>query len=121
MKNRVFTILVVFALLMGLAVQPVSAARATNYIITDLGTLGGFLSMAIDINNHGQIVGFSSLSGYQGQHAFLWADGVMTDLGTLGGQTGAAGDINNHGQVAGNSQIIGDCASDDVNHGFLWE
>lgn len=49
MKNRVFTILVLFALLMGLAVTPVSAAKSTTYTITDLG-----LGIAYDINDRGR-------------------------------------------------------------------
>ena len=55
MKNRMFTMLVVFTLLMSWAVSPVSAARNDNYTIVDLG---GDYSGANGINDRGQIVGY---------------------------------------------------------------
>ena len=52
--------------------------------MTDLGTLGGTYSWAFDINDRGQVVGYSGTAAGD-QHAFLYGDGAMTDLGTLGG------------------------------------
>ena len=73
-----------------------------QYTVTDLGTLGGNLSVAEGINNSGQVVGFSEdLSG--NEHAFLYSNGIMTDLGTLGGNYSFASGINNSGQIVGYS------------------
>jgi probable HAF family extracellular repeat protein len=76
----------------------------------DLGNLGGSMgNQAIDVNNEGQVVGFSDLPGDTTNHAFLWQNGVMTDLGT-GGPSPAGLDfrsagfgINEEGLVVGGS------------------
>ena len=68
--------------------------------LTDLGTLGGDMSWVTALNEHGQIVGFSTTAS-GATHGFLWQDGAMTDLGTLGGLSSRAIALNKHGQVAG--------------------
>jgi probable HAF family extracellular repeat protein len=70
-----------------------------EYIVTDLGTLGGTTSSASAINDIGQIVGSSAVGG--ADHAFLYSGGKMTDLGTLSGSYSEASGINNSGQVVG--------------------
>ena len=58
-------------------------------IIKDLGTLGGTNSMALKINEAGQVVGWAETGDFyeeQGvrlpvRHAFFWDSGVMYDLG----------------------------------------
>ncbi len=87
--------------------------------MTDLGTLPGFShSVACDINNNGQIVGYcfdiahtydffglhakGSVTDPTGQRAFLWYAGQMTDLGTLPGDAASAAlAINDAGDVVG--------------------
>ncbi len=82
-----------------------------SYSITDLGTLGGSSSVALGINEVGQIVGSADTpQGYR--HPYLWEEGVMTDLGMLHpqGLQCEAWDVNNH------AQVVGICG----NHGVMW-
>jgi len=91
------------------------AALWKDNLAIDLGTLGGADSNAIEVNNHGQVVGFSTNSipdpfdpfGLATQlRTFIWEKGVMKDLGSLGGPDAAPGGIlNERGQVVGSSYI----------------
>src|SRR6266849_4209352 len=91
--------------------------------MVDLGTLGGtnsFLTIrgsAFEgngggVNNRGQVVGESSISGDTPLHAFSWTSGGgMVDLGTLGGTDSVPFAVNGSGQVVGESRTSGDTAS----------
>jgi probable HAF family extracellular repeat protein len=73
--------------------------------MTDLGALPGMLdSRAHGINEHGQVVGFSSLfdpeTTDEVSRSFLWSDGAMIDL-NVPGDYSVAEDINDSGQVVG--------------------
>lgn len=71
--------------------------------LTDLGTLGGFFSEGLAINNADQITG-SSTKGDGSSHPFLYTDGQLIDLGLLDGTLEGSGlDINAQGQVVGYS------------------
>ncbi len=69
------------------------------YELVDLGTLGGNSSVALGMNDIGDVVGWSQTDS--GVHAFLWQDGQMADLGTLGGRWSEARDVNNFMQIVG--------------------
>jgi probable HAF family extracellular repeat protein len=79
----------------------VSGRASADYLVTDLGTLGGSVSDASGINDRGQVVGSSEVAGDKGSHAFLFIRGHMTDLGALGGDDTYGYAINNKGQVVG--------------------
>ena len=68
----------------------------------DLGTLGGKLSIAADINDDGTVVGNAQAVNDGPMRLFTWtAAGGMVDLGTLG-QSSQAVAINNSGTIVGN-------------------
>lgn len=82
---------------------PVAAQAAyAQLAIIDLGTLGGYRSESIAINERGQVVGVS-LIDEENEHAFLWKKGTMTDLGILASDYSSGEAINSRGQVMGTS------------------
>ena len=81
-----------------------AAAPPGPYILTDLGTLGGSSARAFDVNDAGQVVGYSTNAASRSR-GFRWQNGDMTDLGTLGGNASQANGINALGQAAGYSTI----------------
>jgi probable HAF family extracellular repeat protein len=77
----------------------------SNGQLQDLGTLGGYSSIGIDINANGHVVGTSTpiltIDG-GAWHAFLYSNGRMQDLNpTSGDNTGQANAINDSGQIVG--------------------
>jgi probable HAF family extracellular repeat protein len=83
--------------------------------LQDIGTLGGSNSYGEDINDAGQVVGFSDTASGQ-SHAFSYSGGSMTDLGTLGGNDSNAYGVNNHGVIVGDAQL-----SDTSKHAFSYQ
>jgi len=112
---------------LALAAHLCGAARAgdTTYTYVDLGTLGGPESVAMGLNDAGQVVGWSSIpgctvNGHPCRRAFLWEDGVMTDLGVLAGdEESVARAINSVGMIVGTSERDAVAASTTA-AGFSW-
>jgi probable HAF family extracellular repeat protein len=70
----------------------------STYTFSDLGVLpGDYASYPEDVNNLGQVVGFSR--GTSVERAFLYSGGALTDLGT--GDQSVASAINDQGVVVG--------------------
>ena len=86
------------------------AYLAANGLSTDLGTLGGTLSIGLAINTSGQVAGQSSINEFFAIHAFVSEGGSLVDLGTLGGSFSSAMAINDAGQVVGDSLVADDAA-----------
>ncbi len=71
--------------------------------LVDIGNLGSGWALAADINDFGEIVGWSRGPAGASVEPFRWrlATGTMTALGTLRGEAAYAKGTNNRGQVAG--------------------
>jgi probable HAF family extracellular repeat protein len=101
-----------------------------NGIMTDIGTMTGSrqVSIANDINDAGQVVGFADTLPSYYSHAIWWHDGTYTDLHPILMQSGLFSDlgtpedtlsyaikINNSGQILGYVQTL-----HNVNRGFIY-
>ena len=73
--------------------------------MTDIGTLGGNSSYALQINDSGDVVGWSYLADNITVHAFTWTPiGGIVDVGTLtGGCCSQCQAINSSGNLAGDA------------------
>jgi probable HAF family extracellular repeat protein len=89
-----------------------------GYELINLGTFGAEQSIARDINESGQIIGWATTgSGTTAEDSlFLIDNGVHTTLGNLGGKRGETADINEFGQIVGYSQTV-----DGKDRAFLWD
>ena len=87
--------------------------------MVDLGGFGGTCTLATELNDQGQIIGVSNLTGDQISHAFIWHQGKLSDLGTLGGNTASPNFINNAGDVVGKADLPGVNSQD--HHAILWK
>jgi probable HAF family extracellular repeat protein len=77
--------------------ETVRMGNSELYELIDLGILPGFQSsLAVDLNNRGQIIGILNNVSDNKHHSFLWDKGQMTNLGPV-----LAKHINNKGQIVG--------------------
>jgi probable HAF family extracellular repeat protein len=104
-------VLVAMGLGAGSSAGSVRGRRVTLDPAADTKWVG---TMALAINDRGQIVGYGTQDGGDRWHTFVWGNGKITDLGTLGGLGSrpgapsglgyrASGAINELGQVVGSS------------------
>lgn len=78
-------------------------------VMRDLGVLQGgprTANAAQEINNAGQIAGYSEVNG--AFHIFFYERGMMTDLGFFGGRQLSVNDMNERGSFVGTAQAPGD-------------
>jgi probable HAF family extracellular repeat protein len=88
-----------------------------NGKMKDLGSFGGTCTAPQDLNNQGQVVGFSTTAYDKVQHAFLW-DGSIHELpNPLGGSSGALA-LNEAGDAVG---FAGDADDTSTGHASLWK
>src|SRR5215470_19413642 len=112
--TRLVLLLCCFTLLMATAVSADNDGTknkgGATFTITDLGSLGGTQSLAYAINDHGEIVGQSRLSGDTATHAFFYKRGEMVDLAPLNSgnvETVGPTSISDEGLVASGVQVEG--------------
>jgi probable HAF family extracellular repeat protein len=81
----------------------------------NLGDFGGACTLAYDLNNRGQVVGFSVLEDGTSR-GFLWQDGSLRDLGGVPGGNTTAFVVNEAGQAAG----VGSAPEAAFFHALFW-
>lgn len=86
-----------------LALACASPTVAQTYTVTNIGTLGGKASVALSINDYGEVVGYSKTADGE-THAFRYFRGSLFDLSTLGGKESSARIITNGGILLGDSK-----------------
>src|SRR5579859_498724 len=97
---------IVAALLLVAAPLPAQTQKATaQYVLVQLGSMGGTVGRSNAVNDRGWVSGWWNLPGDTNHHAVLWIDGQTNDLGTLGGPSSEIEYIarNNFGMFAGGS------------------
>jgi probable HAF family extracellular repeat protein len=81
-----------------------AAIAQTRYQITRIPVASGANSVALGLNDKGEVVGYSFQGDDYQAFLFSYADKSMTEIGSLGGKLNAACAINSAGQVTGYSQ-----------------
>ncbi len=86
---------------------PVAFGQAPTYEVTDLGTLGGFTSIAWDISDTGVVVGQSTITDHEAVMGFSW-DGALNELDPFPGGQAIAFGVNESGHAVGVQFHLGD-------------
>ncbi len=82
------------------------AISQENYTLQVMPGLGGAESLALGLNDFGDVVGRAELANGN-LHAVIWSGAQIQDLGTFGGTESIAYDINNSGRVVGRATESG--------------
>ncbi|MBC8143200.1 MAG: DUF3466 family protein [Armatimonadetes bacterium] len=106
-----------FAVSLAILVATPQSHQPQQYIVTDLGTLGGTVSFANGINERGQVIGWSLTSNNDAVRGFVAQGDEMRLVRSLGGEVAQANGINDGGQVVGISQL----PHIDQFHAFVWD
>ena len=85
-------------------------------VLTDIGDLGGASTLGININESGDVVGYSFTNDLNVPvPAIVYRDGMLIEIGTLGGTVGFGFDSNEAGTVVGRAR------GDDGNYNaYMW-
>ncbi len=106
MKNRKAAVAILIAIISGTA----TAARADSYNFITINVPGLTNTVATDINNRGQIVGYGTGSG--GQTGFLDQAGIFTGISFAGASTTTVNGLNDAGR------LVGTYSNSTGSHGF---
>ena len=98
-----------FGLAASLTLALAALSTAQSYTVTDLGYIGGAPKATNPeaLNNNGQVVGYSYISGSSVYDAFFYDGGPLVDLGSLNGGFSIANGINDSGDIVGSSPVNG--------------
>lgn len=84
----------------------------------DLGNFGGTCTVTYGLNNRGQVIGVSYMTGDEASRAFVWEHSTgLTDLGALQGNRSVALAINEKGEIVGGANL----ADGVTYHAVLWK
>lgn len=90
-----------------------SPTEASDYVISDLGTLGGPTSAAMGINESGVVVGYSTKADAS-LLAFRWDHGIAPIAPLLGDLQSQAFDIADTGKIAVMSFALGEAVTNGI-------
>ncbi|HMK55573.1 MAG TPA: FG-GAP-like repeat-containing protein [Dissulfurispiraceae bacterium] len=108
--RRLFALTVLCAVIMSLSPVATRISSAAQYVITNLGTVGTYGSVAYDINDDGQVAGRVADASNTTVNGYFWSrQGGLHVLTPLSGVTKAWG-VSNSGRIAGQSN----------SHAVLW-
>ncbi len=113
------------ALALGTIPLTSATSLASVYDVTNLGTLGGATSFALDINNNRQVSGNSLVVSDPGSSGSLlrpyrWTTGTMTNLGTLPVVTGTSTNRFARGFALNDSGVVVGEYNNDASRSFVF-
>jgi len=106
-QNRIHPVLPILALCLICFMASPDAEAGKRYEFTDLGTLNSSYSKAYEINNSGEIAGFSE-SEAGDDHAVLWLQDAIIDLTLSENESSRVFGMNDRGVMAGYFYVSSD-------------